>query len=258
MWVDGTNFTLTAETRDLTIDRVTPGAAGNAGSVTVKIQGDGFDADAQVVLVGPGGLVLEGEEFYQDGATLFGTFDLAAAGAPAGTYDVVVANPGAPPATAAGALVVHSGAAVLEAELEVPSMARPGRNTPVTIRYTNTGDVDMPSPLFTIESIEELGWTYDPPYQLTLLPPEWFSPQPRRVTIGTITVLGLSSDGPATILRPGQSYTLAVEAITPFRTGSVPFELSTFGQPGGLGLDEPIDWAAFEQDVRPAGMPDSA
>jgi len=282
----GTGFALTVATGELTIDRVTPAVAGNAGSVTVKIQGDRFDADAQVFLISPGGLVIDGQEFYQDSATLFATFDLAAAGAPAGSYDVRVANPGAPPVTASGALVVHAGgAATLTAELKLPSMARPGRETPITIQYTNTGNVDMASPLFTIESIEELGWIapvstcgdarYDPPYHLFLFPPEWACehvalplggagssgtarPQPQRVTIGTISVLGLSSDGPATILRPGQTHTLTVEAITPFRTGDVPFELYAFGEPGNEDLNQPIDWGTFEQDVRSVGMPDNA
>ncbi|MFC1597329.1 RHS repeat-associated core domain-containing protein [Planctomycetota bacterium] len=267
----GTDFTLTSETRGLTVDRVTPSQVGNAGRVTIRIEGDAFETDAEVQLVGPGGMIIESEELYWDPATLFATFDLGEARAPAEDYDVRVTNPGFSSTTAFDALTVESGGAPeLEARLIVPSLARPGRQTPVQIEYQNIGNVDMPSPLLTVVSLGELSWIRpDPqvPYiGLMVLPPDRW-PDFGRVrplqpiqpkVVGTVSVLGLSPDGPATTLRPGQTYTLTVDAITPFQTGNVPFELFVLGGPDGEGIHEDIDWDQLEEDIRPPDVPADA
>ena len=44
--------------------------------------------------------------------------------------------------------------------LVVPGLARPGRRIQVHIEYANTGNVDLGSPLFTIESSPDIAWRF--------------------------------------------------------------------------------------------------
>jgi YD repeat-containing protein len=253
-----TAYTLSAELTNLDIREVAPNEVGNAGPATVKIIGDGFDPKAEAELVGPDGSIVEGDEYYQDSATLFATFDLAGAGAAPGLYDVAVTNPGPESITEYGALtVVASGAPDFEAKLVVPAMGRPGRPMDVRIEYANTGNVDLASPLLTVESVEDAAWWFHKLLVSQTLtgvlapPPEWVSGP-------TVSALALSSDGPAAILRPGQSASVTIKTRAPFRPGDMPFALYVLGAPGGSGLGVAIDWNQLGQDIRPPDTPSDA
>jgi RHS repeat-associated protein len=248
-----TAYTLLAEPTSLDVLGVSPSEVGNVGSATIKVTGDNFSPNAQVQLVAPDGSIVEGDEHYQDAATLFATFDLVAAAAAPGLYDVVVTNPGPESTTEYDALtVVAGGASDFEAKLVVPAIGRPGRPMDVRIEYANTGNVDLPSPLLTVESVEDAAWWLPSPLYGTLAPPaEW-------VSGSTVSALALSLDGPAAILRPGQSGSVTVKARAPFRPGDMPFALYVLGAPGGAGLGEQIDWAQLGRDLRPPDTPSDA
>jgi RHS repeat-associated protein len=248
-----TAYALVAELTNLDVLDVSPKQVGNAGSATIKITGDNFSPKAEAELVAPDGSTVEGDERYQDPATLFATFDLVAAGAAPGLYDVVVTNPGPESTTEYDALtVVAGGAAEFTANLVVPAIGRPGRPMDVRIDYANTGNVDLPSPLLTIESVEDAAWWIAKPLTGVIAPPpEWISGS-------TVSALAVSSDGPATILRPGQSGSVTVKARVPLRPGDMPFALYVLGAPGNSGLGEMIDWAQLGQDLRPPDTPSDA
>jgi RHS repeat-associated protein len=282
-------YTLTAQYTTLDIRQASPNQVGKAGTATVKILGDGFTDQSEAQLVGPGGETIESQEWFQDAATLYATFDLASAGASPGVYDLVVTNAGAESVTASGAVtVVRGGAAQLQTDLVVPSLARPGRKIEVRIDYANAGNVDMASPLFTVESTDELTWTVDElrellisqysqdnPLSMHLFPPEMFAEfflqsldhqtlaallasLTTQVTVDSVSALGISKEGPVSILRPGESYSLTLEVKTPFEPGDIPFTLYSFGEPGDKGLSDHIDWDQVETDVRPPDVASEA
>ena len=65
--------------------------------------------------------------------------------------------------------------------------------------------------------------------------------------------MGLSSEGPPTTLRPGQSESLVVQLRVPLRSDRVTVTLSSVGAVPTDGSTRPIDWTEFEQDVKPRG-----
>ncbi|MDA1054741.1 MAG: carboxypeptidase regulatory-like domain-containing protein [Planctomycetota bacterium] len=238
------SYTLSADLTTLGIREVAPNEAGNTGSATIEILGDSFSADAQVQLIAPDGAIVEGNVFRQDSSTLFATFDLAAAGAAPGLYDVVVINPSTESVTAYDAVsVVDGGVPAFSANLSMPGVTRPGRVIDVRIDYTNTSTVDVFSPVLTLDS--------------GVADTEWSLPWRDEWIVGSdFRVMGLSSQGPPTILRPGQTETIVVQLRVPFRPERVTVSLSSVGAVPTDGSNEPIDWAKFEAEVRPEGIDD--
>jgi RHS repeat-associated protein len=262
----GTDFVLSAREADLEILEVSPNTVGNAGQVTIEIRGHDFDRDAQVHIVAPDDTTtIEADEWFQDGTTLFATFDMASASAIAGLYDVVVTNPGPEVVTGFNMLTVEQGgAAKFDANLVIPAAARPRRSVEIQVEYENSGNLDLLSPLLTIESLDDAAWTLRPidlafVNKLLVAPSDPIVPADEPPVPGpAISFLAISLDGPASILRPGQSASLLIEVETPFVPGSMPFDLYAFGLPGDTGLNEPIDWAQLEGELRPLDEPDDA
>ena len=237
----GTDFDLSAELPPLQIREITPGEVGNGGPVTVEIVGDNFARTTEATLVAEDGTTVEGDEWFEDASSLFATFDLAAAPATPGLYDVVLTNPGPEVVSVEDALdVVSGGLPAFDVDLIVPGMARPGRKIDLRVEYSNTGNVDLPSPMLTLESSEGAAW---------LLPDD--HPENDWIDSESISFLALSGDGPASILRPGQSRTLTLRAETPLTPGDMPVELYAFGMPGQQGLSDEIDWGQMEDDLAP-------
>ncbi|NLE39866.1 MAG: carboxypeptidase regulatory-like domain-containing protein, partial [Pirellulaceae bacterium] len=239
-----TGYTLSAARSGLEIREVSPGTVGNAGRATIKVVGDNFDPEAQVRLVAPGGAAIEAEEYYQDGATLFATFDLAGSSAAPGSYGIEVANLGGELVIRTDAVtVVEGGEAAFKAQITMPSMTRPGRVVQVRVEYTNPGLVDITSPILTLTSNHD-----DVQWQVPGSD-EW-------ITNSTLRLLGLSGSGPVTVLRPGQTETLLIPLRIPFRPEYVRVDLSSLGATATDGSNTLIDWKVFEAEVRPATMDD--
>ena len=237
-----TSYTLSADSAALGIRTVAPDRVGNAGHATIQVVGDGFTPDAEVQLVADGGAVYEGEEHYEDPSTLFATFDLAGAAVEPGAYDVTVTLPGPVSVTAPNAVVVEEGGtARLEGELVMPGLARPGRVITVRIKYTNPGIVDVPSPILTLDSgADDCSWKL---------------PQCDTWIAGSdFSIMGLSSDGPATVLRPGHSESIDVQLRIPFRPANVHVVLTSVGATLSDGSQTAIDWGKFEAEVRPSDI----
>jgi len=242
--VGGSDFALSATLTNFGIRTVSPGEVSNAGEATLQIDGDNFDPQAQVRLIAPDGSEIAAEELYQNSATLFATFDLAAANAAPGLYDVLVINPG--PASVIEEDAIEIVAPVLRqfrASLIMPSITRPGRVIDVRIDYWNPGTVDIPSPILTLDS--------------GVADTEWQLPGRESWVVGPdFSVMGLSSSGPATILRPGQQESIIVRLRVPFRREPVTVNLSSVGAVPTDGSNTLIDWNKFEAEVRPEGIDD--
>jgi alpha-tubulin suppressor-like RCC1 family protein len=237
-------FIISATVPQLAIRSVTPARASNAGRSTFKIEGDNFDPNAQAELITPDGALIEGEAYYQDAATLFATFDLTPTNAPPGAYDVQVLNPGPISVRAQDALtIVAPVSPQFQASLSVPALTRPGRIIEIRINYGNPGQVEIPSPVLTLSN--------------NAPDCEWQLPGDDTWVVGQeFRVLGLSSDGPPTVLRPGRSETLVVRLKVPFRPEPIYTCLFHMGAVPTDGSSLSVDWNKLEQEVRPSSMDD--
>jgi hypothetical protein len=120
----------------------------------------------------------------------------------------------------------------------MPATTRPGRVINVQIDFLNPGMVDIFSPILTLDS--------------GLADTEWQLPgQENWVGGPKFHVMGLSSSGPATILRPGQQESIIVRLKVPFRPEPVTVNLSSVGAVPTDGSNTLIDWNEFEEDVKP-------
>lgn len=230
-------FTLSAETPPLEIDKVSPGELANTGRSTIQILGDDFKPGVQVQLVAPDGSTIDGEERRHNSAVLQATFDLNDANP--GLYDVRVTNPDSQTVTQADAVTVT---AVVQQSFEtsfsMPGVTRPRRVISLTVQYANTGNVDLPAPLLTLDAgADNLAWR--------------LAGEKDWIVGSDFDLMGLSSDGTATILRPGQTEYVGVQLRVPFQTSPVSVLLSSIGAVSDDGSSEPINWSQFEADVKP-------
>jgi uncharacterized repeat protein (TIGR01451 family) len=143
--------TLRAEYVDLHLSSVTPNQAGNAGDLTVQIEGLGFDETTTATLISPSGQPLSSREvLHASPTTFFATFDLR--GAQTGAYRLEVRR-GSDDATrslAEAVEVTQGQGGRLKVRLEGPDVVRLGRINEYRLVYENVGDVDMPAPFLAV------------------------------------------------------------------------------------------------------------
>ena len=187
---NGTSFSLTAQQLPFLLNAVSPTSVGNTGPVTLTITGGELAATDTFALVRPGGASIAASSVQaQGGSTIYATFDLT--GAATGTYNLRATSPSAQVVSLPGAVTVQPGqAGTLSTHVQVPSAQRIGRPANGVISLENTGNVDMPAPLFVISSS-------DPELLLSLTGAANLSPN-------TVLVVGTSPTGPAGILQPGE------------------------------------------------------
>ena len=108
-----------------------------------------------------------------------------------------------------------------------------GRDGTVTVTYTNTGDTDALAPLI----------------DLTATNAEISLPDEGQFTGSTVQFLGISSTGPAGILRPGESQQM-----------QIPFQAAASGGEASVEVQvaddsQPMDWADQEAALRESTIP---
>ena len=125
------------------IGRVEPDRGGNAGPVTVVLQGYGFQSGAAVKLVRSGQSDIVGSpvKVATNGDSLAVTFDLS--GKAPGGWDIVVTNVDASFASYAGAFTIEAAAAPqLRVDIIGSALTRSSRRTAYDIVIDNPGNVD--------------------------------------------------------------------------------------------------------------------
>ncbi|MBD2302223.1 Calx-beta domain-containing protein [Nostoc sp. FACHB-190] len=153
-----TNYNLSVKGTPITtpfqINSVTPDTGSNAGQVTLTIRGNQFTNAATVSLIAPDNTTQTATNvIWQNDTTLIATFNLG--GVSAGAYDVRVTD------TAGTAIkndifkVNTTGQGQLEAYLSVTPRLRPWNIGEVTVTYRNTGNTDIPAPLFSITLLSD-------------------------------------------------------------------------------------------------------
>ncbi|MCE5334113.1 MAG: tandem-95 repeat protein [Desulfobacteraceae bacterium] len=230
------NYSLTAETVPFSLRSVEAGVIGNEGQAALEIYGARFTSDTLFKLVSSTGEEIGAEKVVLNDSTLaYVTFNLA--DRPVGVYDLVATQAGAIDALLPDSVTVQEavGRKIL-ISLNGPSSVRQNRNYIFDMTYSNIGDTDTMAPLLLVQS------TTSTPAGLTL------------GTIGsseTVQVLGVSLDGPAETLRPGDSSTVPVFFSS--TTNPVNFNVRT------LAADnrDPIEFDLVKESIRIPGLSDA-
>ena len=227
-------YTIVARTIDRYLSDVQPRSAGDAGEVTLVMQGLGFVEGMGVELRGAGLPTLTGDDVtLASSTTLWVHYDLNRTAI--GVYDVCAVWPGGEEASLTNAFTITQGAGPhLEAQLVVPEAVRPGRQYILGLEYANTGDADMLAPLFVVRSAEGVPMKVYPyaPYQTF-----------------DLRILGVASSKPAGLLVPGAEARIPVYFLAPQTEGEITFELEVM-----TATDEPVDWPGLELYFRPDGI----
>ncbi|HQK12690.1 MAG TPA: carboxypeptidase regulatory-like domain-containing protein [Anaerolineae bacterium] len=200
----------------------------NLGRVTVGLNGVGFRPGMQVHLV-QGGVTRAADSVSVADSTLaYATFDLQ--GLAAGQYDVRVSVEGASQTLTSAFGVIEGGSRQFKTHILMPDNIRAGRDFVAWIEYTNLGDVDLYAPLVLVESPTGCQLRLD-----------------KAVTLTGASLLfqAVSMDGPAGILRPGQSGRVAVyvRAVQGLNTLNTSYTLEDYTRV--------MDWEQIKAQVKP-------
>jgi RHS repeat-associated protein len=178
------------------INSISPEKGGNNGFVTIELNGGWLDTNATVALLRSGYEDIAAQNVYGSikGTALMAAFNLI--GKEPGEWSLVVTNPDGRNATAPGSFTIEEGG---ESELWIEIVGRDkirvGRPAKYILRYGNSGEINMPAPLFTISTSASF-------------PAVSLSMQDRESEEETLTVLGKGSPGSLSILRPGSSHSI--------------------------------------------------
>lgn len=228
-------YTIEASLVDFSVFDTGYGRGGNAGNLTIEINGAKFDRSVTATLSDGSGFELPAvQHYYDSGTQIYATFDLRQV-AP-GTYDVIVQNSQGGSIVVPDALQVVAATAVPEIVpwVEVPRSVR--RNVPYqfTVSWANDTLNDVPAPLLTVGNTGPFGRS------------------PGSYALGTrYTFLGTNTrGGPLGILRPNQSETVTLFGYSDAQPG----DYRVFVDRNGKNPAQAFDWVSLRDELQPAGM----
>jgi hypothetical protein len=220
--VVSTGYTIKAELMQFSIRSVSPAKVGNAGYVTVRIEGARFEKAVTAFLIMPDGSQMAPvvmESYFTN--TIYATFDMG--DQPVGLYSVQVRNTSGEVRTLSGGLTVTEGGnARLVAHVIAPGIARVDRWFPIQIEYRNDGNIDLPVPYLILASDRDD-----------------FLIDDGTERIANITgFLAIGSDD-LPILQPGAHFTYKVSAKAQVGLSKLVLFTSATGGELTSGLEEP-------------------
>ena len=240
-------FTVCAAPADLGLDSVAQTVVAASGTATLELHGGALTPELTYELVGPGDQVYAAESVLVAApGQAFARFVLD--GAPLGLYDVRVRSAGETAALQDAVQVVAPVAVEnlrdsLSISVDMPDLARAGRQVEIGISYTNIGLSDMSLPLLTVAAPEggELRFLKD-----------------SVEGDSTITLLGPGSAPGLTRLGPGETGTVSLWYTVPIGIGTVTFDVyaDLFDDQAFAG--QAIDWDRVSANLRPDGVTDPA
>jgi len=187
------------------ISKVMPLTGGNAGTVTLTINGAWLDPNATVSLDQSGNPLVTAQSVLGNlqRTTLSASFDLE--GKTPGSYDVTVTNPDGTRISAPIQFVIEEGGrSDFWVELVGRETIRIGRPATYILKYGNRGTLDMPAPLIVLAT--------DPASGAVSIR---FTPSPEQFTMtGTATVIANGSAANPDILPAGSSFSREIEVTT--------------------------------------------
>ncbi len=241
----GENYTITASLIPFAITGISPTQVGT-GQATIEINGSKFDNGTTFKLLGPAGTIDEQSVDLQDSSTAFVTFNLS--GMPTGSYDVqATQSDGSTIVLLQGLDVVPAASADVQVYLSAPNAVLVGAQGGISITYVNDGNTDALAPLM------ELTAEYAALPEAVLVgagPAEQVGP---IFAAAPLWFLGISSSGPAGVLRPGESGVINI----PFQTTGLVGQYIDFDVQ--LADDsQPMDWASQESALQLPTIPNAA
>ncbi len=221
----GGRYRIIVRSQDRHLSDITPRAAGNAGTITVRMTGLGLaESDITARLVHSGSPDRPATEIASESATaLVARFALV--GATTGSYDVTLAWPDGHTETLPAAFEITPGLGPkLGTKITAPESVRPGRQYMVHVDYSNTGDADMPAPLLRITAENA---------DLKL-------PEQGSFIGSTIQIYGINDEAPANVLPPGATARLSLVFQPRNSGGSVQFTVSEVTSSAGSASLSPL------------------
>ena len=205
------DYSIQVDTIDFGITKIGQQEGDKGGTITFAIEGAKFTPDFSATLENEAGDAIEATDiWFEDSTEVFATFDLTEA--TVGNYDLKVAQRTVDvtfaeneegeeePVITEEILtdVLEDGFAVVEARednllVDVSSTSRVGAGQyfDIVLSYTNDGSHDIEAPLIAVNA--------DPEIRLiNIQDGDGFN------QFGEVTLLGISNEGPAGILRPGE------------------------------------------------------
>ncbi|MCL1475465.1 CARDB domain-containing protein [Argonema antarcticum] len=241
------DYSIEVETIDFGIRAIGQTVGDNSGTITVEISGAKFTSELTAVLENEAGEKVEATNiWYEDSTSVFATFDLTAA--TTGTYDLKILQPdyevvypetddgnGEPVITTSILTdVLEDGFTVVDERpdnvlLSVTSTpsVRAGQSFDIIVSYANRGSHDVKAPLIVLET--------DPDIRL-----ENIQDGDEFAQLGSMILLGISNEGPAGILRPGETGTIRLRGTAPGSTGSIDITARQMVDDGSS-----VDYASF-------------
>ncbi|MGC2745705.1 MAG: hypothetical protein WA672_21255, partial [Candidatus Angelobacter sp.] len=197
----------------ISIAGVLPKLGGNAGNVTARVVGSGFQANATMKLVctGQADIIATNTTVTSDGRTITGTFALA--GSATETCDVIVTNPDGGSASDPQAFTVEPGGAPnMWVDIVGLRNARGGATQSYYVVYGNRGNVDAAGILVSAEVPTNLTWTLSngevPLYQ---------DGQIKGAMLRGFSVPVVATQSSSAIVLTVTTPTLGVDVFLPFR-----------------------------------------
>ncbi len=225
-------FTLTARLPGFALDRIDRNRGGNSGRFTMLLDGSDFTRNTVVRLVRGATVVTPVSLQFIDSTRVYAVFNLT--GQPVGTYDVQALDGARSSTLPAAFQIVPASEPQLQTNLIVPAFIRSNREALVTLEYTNVGDNDIDAPLLALTADNAI---------FRLVEQAGFS-------VGKMEFLAIAEDGPAGVLRPGQTSKLRFRAgVTIFvQNAPVSVQLEEL-----TSVNAVIPWEDFKNAARPTG-----
>jgi uncharacterized repeat protein (TIGR02543 family) len=190
-------FSASFESGSLAVTRVSSPTLPYSGTATLGVTGAAFESGCTAALVRGGTVAADAvaKTAVLSTTTLALSLDCGKL-AQGASYDLRVTAADGRTATLRNAVTVATvpPKAVLKASLDVPATVRRGRTVTVWVDYENTGNIEMPAPVFEIVSQGQV-------FQVG-----------GAVYTNSVKVMGLSKEAPVGALRPGEKQRLGVKA----------------------------------------------
>jgi hypothetical protein len=244
------DYSLAVNTIDFGITDIETKVGDKGGAITFAIEGAKFNSNLAAALENDAGEVIEATNiWYEDSTKVFATFDLSKAAI--GNYNLKVSQPSIQadfvkneagediPVLKETTLenVVQDGFKVVSAKeddllVTVTSTPRvsPGQYFDIVLNYANNGTHDLEAPLLHLEANQDIGFAN-------------IQDGDEFVGNNSLTLLGISNEGAAGILRPGEIGTVRLRGRA-VREGSINITASQVIDDG-----TPLDYEQFINDI---------
>jgi Lipase/Calx-beta domain/CARDB/Domain of unknown function (DUF4114)/RTX calcium-binding nonapeptide repeat (4 copies) len=225
------NYSVEAKLLDFGLRSISTKSGGNVGNITIEISGAKFDQNTILTLSDEklGIEIAPSRVDVVDSTKIFATFDLK--GAKADVYDLVAKNSSNKVSKLLDSFTItEGGKANLVTNIVAPAVVRPDAITPITIQFTNTGNVDLPTPLAILTSDTQA------PIALN---------REDLLNQTSLELLLQSASSPAGVLAPGATGSITFYANSLSSLSSLKFSLNVLDDPS-----TPLNWDSYIKDVQ--------